>query len=129
MNQQPAQPAERRSDRRKSARLPVRGRLLGTLLEADLPVRIRDIGLGGFATETIEPLPVSVSNDVRFTAQDDQTAVIPSMSVYSWPSCANDGTPCFVTGFEFRPHDTAEAERDVRMLIEKITAVGFYDRD
>jgi hypothetical protein len=104
----------------------VRGRLLATLLEADRPVRIREIGFGGFATETIEPLPTRVMQDVRFTAQDDMSADIRAIALYSWPSCASDGTPCFVTGFEFKPVEPAQAELAVKMLIEKVTAVGLY---
>jgi hypothetical protein len=129
MTQQSAQPADRQPDRRKSPRLLVRGRLLGCLLETDRPVRIREIGLGGFVTETIDPLPVSVRHEVRFTTEDDESAVIAAVSLHSWPSCASDGTPCFVTGFEFRPDDPVEAQRVVRMLIEKVTAVGLYTAD
>ena len=127
MNQEAPLPAQRRPERRKSPRLPVRGRLLACLLEADRPVRIREISLGGFATETVEPLPISVRHDVRFTARDDKSAVISAVSLHSWPSCLSDGTPCFVTGFEFRPDDPDKAQQTVRMLIEKVTAVGLYN--
>lgn len=113
-------------ERRRSPRLPVRDRILGCLVETDLPVRIREIGFGGFATETVEPLPLKEINDVRFTAEDDKTAVLRAQSLHSWPSCTDAGVPCFVTGFEFRPDDPIEAERIVKMLIEKITAVGLY---
>lgn len=123
---QPAQPAQSHADRRKSQRLPVRGRLVGCLLEIDRPVRIRDIGFGGFATETIEPLPVRATHAVQFTTQDDSTAVIPAVSLYSCPSCSSDGTPCFVTGFGFRPDEAPETTQAVQMLIEKVTAVGLY---
>ena len=129
MSQQPPQPADRQLDRRTAPRLPVRGRLLGTLLDVDWPVRIREISSGGFATETIEPLPVSVRHDVRFTAEDDESAVIPTVSVHSWPSCASDGTPCYVTGFEFRPDDGAEVGQAVQMLIDKVSAVGLYTNE
>jgi hypothetical protein len=126
MSQQPQMPAERRPERRKSPRLPVRGRLLACLVETDRPLRIREISLGGFATETVEPLPVSVRHDVRFTARDDKSAVISAVSLHSWPSCSSDGSPCYVTGFEFRPENPDEAHHTVRMLIEKVTAVGLY---
>ena len=128
MNQSP-QPAERRPERRKTPRLPVRGRLLGCLLEVDRPVRIREISMGGFATETVEPLPVSVRHDVRFTAEDDKSAVIAAVSLHSWPSCASDGTPCYVTGFEFQPADPVVGQQTVRMLIETVTAVGLYTNE
>jgi hypothetical protein len=126
MTQPHSQPATHQPERRKSPRLPARGRLLATLLAADRPVRIREIGFGGFATETVDPLPTSVMHDVRFTAHDDISTVIRALALHSWPSCASDGTPCFVTGFEFQPEKPAEAEQAVKMLIEKVTAVGLY---
>lgn len=129
MSQQPSEHTQQAHERRKSPRLPVRGRLLGCLVESDRPVRIREIGIGGFATETLEPLPVQVRHAVRFTAADDASAVIPAVSVHSWPSCASDGTPCFVTGFEFSPDDPLKAQQAVKMLIEKVTSVGLYSHD
>ena len=129
MTQQPPQSATHQPERRKSPRLPVRGRLLATLLDADRPVRIREIGFGGFATETVEPLPTRVMHDVRFTAHDDNSAIIRALALHSWPSCASDGTPCFVTGFEFKPEQPAEAEQAVKMLIEKVTSIGLYAKE
>lgn len=126
MNQQQTPQPARQADRRKSPRLPVRGRLLACLVETDHPLRIREIGFGGFATESVEPLPLSVLHQVQFTSVDDKSAVIRAQSLHSWPSCLSDGTPCFVTGFEFRPDEPAEAQQIVKMLIEKVTAPGLY---
>ena len=128
MSQQMPQPA-RQQDRRKSPRLPVRGRLLACLVESDRPLRIREIGFGGFASETVEPLPLSVMHQVQFTAQDDKSAVLRAQSLHSWPSCLSDGTPCFVTGFAFVPDKPAEDQQIVRMLIETVTATGLYNDD
>jgi hypothetical protein len=128
MSQQTSQPA-RQQDRRKSPRLPVRGRLLACLVESDRPLRIREIGFGGFATETVEPLPLSVMHQVQFTAQDDKSAVLRAQSLHSWPSCLSDGTPCFVTGFAFVPDRPAEDQQTVKMLIETVTATGLYSDD
>jgi hypothetical protein len=115
------------SERRKTPRLPVRGRLLGVLLDSDLPVRIREIGYGGFATETVEPLPVSVLHTVRITAKDDRSAILRAESLHCWPSCASDGSPCYVTGFEFRSDEQSETQWLVKMLMERVTSVGLYD--
>ena len=129
MSQSQSPQAARQPDRRRSPRLPVRGRLLACLVESDLPLRIREIGFGGFATETVEPLPLSVLHQVQFTARDDKSAVLPALSLHSWPSCLADATPCFVTGFEFRPDEPAKAQQIVKMLIEKVTATGLYTDD
>ena len=126
MSQQQTTQQARQVDRRKSPRLPVRGRLLACLVETDHPLRLREIGFGGFATETVEPLPLSVMHQVQFMSQDDKSAVLRALSLHSWPSCLSDGTPCFVTGFEFRPDEPTEAQQIVKMLIEKVTAPGLY---
>ena len=47
-------------NRRKSPRFETLGRVLGHLIDADLPVRVREIGFGGFSIETIEPIPVDI---------------------------------------------------------------------
>ena len=126
MSQQQTTHPARQVERRKSPRLPVHGRLLACLVESDHPLRIREIGFGGFATESVDPLPLSVMHHVQFTAQDDKSAVLRALSLHSWPSCLSDGTPCYVTGFEFRPDEPAEEQKLVKMLIEKITAPGVY---
>ena len=126
MSQQQTTQQARQVDRRKSPRLPVRGRLLACLVETDHPLRLREIGFGGFATETVGPLPLSVMHQVQFMSQDDKSAVLRALSLHSWPSCLSDGTPCFVTGFEFRPDEPTEAQRIVKMLIETVTAPGLY---
>jgi hypothetical protein len=126
MSQQQTTQPVRQVDRRKSPRLPVRGRLLACLVETDHPLRLREIGFGGFATETVEPLPLSVMHQVQFMSQDDKSAVLRALSLHSWPSCLSDGTPCFVTGFEFCPDEPTEAQRIVKMLIETVTAPGLY---
>ena len=112
-------------ERRKYPRFRVRERLLGYLVESDLPVRIRDISFGGFATETLEPLTVGRAELVRFTSRDDHTAQLQAQSVHSWPSCADDGTPCYVTGFAF-VGEIERAKADILRLIEVVTASTLY---
>jgi hypothetical protein len=111
------------SERRRFPRFRVREKLLGHLLETDRPVRIRDIGFGGFATETVEPLPVGRVVAVRFTSPDDRSAVLEAESLHSWPSCADDGTPCYVTGFRFTE---GSPRQQVEQLVETVTTVGLY---
>jgi hypothetical protein len=89
-------------------------------------VKIREIGVGGFAAETLEPLPLNELHVVRLLARDDTSAVVEARSIHSWPSCTDDGVPCFVTGFAFRHDDSPGTERLVRALIEKITSPGLY---
>ena len=111
-------------ERRKFPRFRVRGKLLGYLVETDRPVRIRDISFGGFATETVEPLSLGRVEKVLFTARDDKTAMLDARSMHSWPSCADDGSPCYVTGFSFVEGPTTRS--DIGKLLEVVTATTLY---
>ena len=120
-------PSRTGAERRRFPRFRVRERLLAHLVDEDRPLRIRDIGFGGFATETIEPLAVGRIHAIRFMAQD-RTALLEAQSLHSWPSCADDGSPCYVTGFSFTT-DTADVRERVEQLIEVVTTKGLYTRD
>jgi hypothetical protein len=109
-------------ERRKTPRFPVRERLLGLLIDDDRPVRIRDLSAGGFSTETVEPLHVGLVQRVRFTAHDDRHTVLQARSLHSRPSCAVDGSPCYVTGFAFII-DAPDARERVDFLIEWVTSL------
>ena len=113
-------------NRRKSPRFETLGRVLGHLIDADLPVRVREIGFGGFSIETIEPIPVDIVHQVRFTAYDDWTSTCEARSVHCRPSCAADGSPRFVTGFQFADEWLRRSEHLVKTLVEKITTTGMF---
>jgi hypothetical protein len=114
-------------ERRRTPRFDALGQILATLLSIDRPVWVRDIGLGGFSVESVEPLETGVEHWVRFTARDDSSAVLKAQSLHSRPSVAADGSPRFVTGFAFLPVPAEETTPAVTMLIEKVTSVGLYD--
>jgi hypothetical protein len=105
------------------------GRLAGTLLDRDLPVRIRDIGLGGFSIETMAPLEPGIEHRVRFVSRDDWSTVLPARISNCRPSCSGDGAPLFVSGFAFSGDEKPETKRAVQILIEKVTSVELYGSD
>jgi PilZ domain-containing protein len=96
------------------------------LLDQDLPVRVRDIGLGGFSIETMEPLPPDREHRVRFISQDDWSTILPARLANCRPSCAEDGSPLYVAGFAFVDDGTPEMKRTVAVLVEKVTVVNLY---
>lgn len=113
-------------ERRKYPRFGAAGRLTGHLLDQDLPVRVRDVGFGGFSIEIMTPLPTGVEHQVRFVSRDDWSTVLPARISNCRPSCAEDGSPLFVAGFAFSSEDTPETRRIIEILIEKITSVQLY---
>jgi hypothetical protein len=122
--QQPHDP-----ERRRYPRFPALEKLAGHLIDQDLPVRVRDIGLGGFSIETMTPLAEGVEHDVRFVSRDDWSAVLRARVANSRPSCAADGSPLFVAGCAFEGTDEPATRETVQALIEKVTSVRLYDNE
>jgi len=114
------------TERRKTPRFEAHGRLVGQLVREDLPVRVRDVGLGGFSIETMEPIETGKEHIVRFVAPDDWSATLTARSAHCRPSCAEDGSPLFVTGFAFVEAQKPEMRRKVETLVEKVTSVRLY---
>lgn len=114
-------------ERRQSPRFDALGRILGLLVAVDLPVRVRDVGLGGFSVETVEPLDVGGVLAVRFLTADDWVTDLQARSLHCRPSVATDGTPRYVTGFEFLRGQAADASGRVRELVAKVTSVELFD--
>ena len=113
-------------ERRKHPRFPAADRLAGHLLDHDLPVRVRDIGLGGFSVETMAPMASGTDHRVRFISRDDWSTVLPARLANCRPSCADDGSPLYVSGFAFLDEDAPDTRRTVEVLIEKVTSVRLY---
>jgi hypothetical protein len=105
------------------------GKLAATLLDADLPVRVRDVGLGGFSIETMLPLTEGAEHHVRFVARDDWSTVLLARVANSRPSCAADGSPLFVAGCAFAGEEHPDTRRTVQILVEKVTSVRLYENE
>ena len=111
-------------NRRASPRFDTLGRIVGYLLTARLPVRVREISFGGFSVETVTPLPEGVRHRVRFVAADDWSVELDAEAVHCRPSCAADGSPRFATGFAFLA--PPQSEPAVERLIATITSVQLF---
>lgn len=116
-------------ERRRHPRFAALEKLAGHLVDQDLPVRVRDVGLGGFSIETMAPLEPGLEHQVRFIARDDWSTVLPARLSNCRPSCADDGSPLFVSGFAFAGDEKPETKQTVQILIEKVTSVRLYDSE
>jgi len=122
MQSNPHAPGRARGDeRRRHTRFLASGRVVGTLVSRDLPVRVRDVSAGGFSVETMEPVEIGATESVRFTAVDDWTDTVPARSLHCRPSVSANGLPLYVTGFEFSNPDAVEST--IAVLLEKVTSV------
>ena len=84
--------------------------------------------MGGFSIETMAPLEAGVEHRVRFISRDDWSATLPATIANSRPSCADDGSPIYVSGFSFSAQDSPDVVRTVQILIEKVTSVQLYGK-
>jgi hypothetical protein len=121
-------PAASRSsnERRQFPRFETKDLVVGRLAGDDLPVRVRDVGLGGFSVETVDPLPTGVVHDVEFIAHDDWTTMVRARSLHCRPTIAPDGTPRYSTGFAFEPAGVTRSA--IETLIERVTRVRLFPR-
>src|SRR5262245_24120578 len=87
-------------ERRATPRLEVNGRIQGQLDESLMPIRVREISLGGFSIESTAPVEDGL-HVVRFTANDRWSISLSAWSRHSRPFCGTDGVLRHVTGFEF----------------------------
>jgi len=116
-------------ERRRHPRFPALEKLAGHLIDQDLPVRVRDVGLGGFSIETMEPLTEGIEHHVRFVARDDWSTTLRVRVANSRPSCAADGSPLFVAGCAFAGDEHPDIQRTVQILVEKVTSVRLYENE
>ena len=113
------------AERRAFPRFRVKDRILGTVIDLDWPMRLRDIGFGGFAAETVDPLPLGGEHTIRLTAENDQGVTLKARALHHWPSCLDDGTPCYVTGFAFIDN-TPDHRAAIERMIGLVTSTALF---
>jgi hypothetical protein len=95
------------SERRRSPRVDLLGLVKGRLLTAGTEVVVRDLGIGGLATETPFPLDRGSIQDLRLTLGDG-AAVDLRARVMHCRNIADPGEePRYFTGFQFVDDDNA----------------------
>jgi hypothetical protein len=90
------------SDRRRSPRIKILGKLHGRLVALDLPLTVLEISLGGLSFETDLEFPVGAVHEYRLTLGDGSNAALKGRVV----RCVRDGTasstaPRFLVGVQF----------------------------
>jgi len=118
------------SDLRRSRRLDIRKLVAGQLMPSGAPVKIRDIGFGGFAIETSVPLKLGSVLDFRFTSKDGSSFVLKAAVAHSRRLSSPIGPVVYVSGLEFAGKQTPTGQRAIEILIEKVNWIlSFYDED
>jgi Tfp pilus assembly protein PilZ len=107
------------SDRRRSARIDILGRLHGHVVSLDLPVAVREISLGGMSLETPFAFPVGELHHFTLTLGDGSTVPLAGRVVYCRSLATSSDSPAFLTGIQFEDDVTSEPEA-VGDLLEKL---------
>jgi hypothetical protein len=108
------------SERRRSTRIEILGRLHGRVVSLDVPVRVREISLGGMAIETAVSFPEGAVHDFRLTLGDGAHLVVRGQARHCRNLAADGETAVYVTGFEFIDDDLGEGQSSVGDLIDKL---------
>lgn len=116
---EPEQPFSVR-DVRRLIRLEVRGEISGRIVEADLPLMLRNMSTGGFMAETSASLAINSQHTVKLSAKDGLVVVVTARCAHCrelTPSAA----PRFAVGFSFVTSNAAAIDALLDRLTSAIT--------
>ena len=105
------------TDRRRSPRVELMGRVHGKLIPANLPVQVREISLGGLSMETREGFEAGSVLNFTLTLGDGAAVLVAGRIVYSRLLDGSDPA-MYVSGLEFVDEDGEEG--GVSGLVEKV---------
>ncbi len=108
------------SDRRRSPRIELLGRLHGHSVSLDLPVRVREISLGGMAIETGLAFPIGAVHAFRLTLGDDSTVELTGRVMHCREAAADDGGLTYVIGVQFVEDEPPESATSIGDLIDRV---------
>lgn len=114
-------------ERRGTPRIQVLGQLHGHIVTLDVPVKIREIGLGGFSIETPMKFPIGAVHEFRLTHVDGETVNLCGRVVHSGERERSTDPGLYITGFAFLDDPTGQTTTHIGALIDKITGVLSFD--
>ena len=93
------------SDRRRSPRIAILGRVHGHVASLDVRVTVREMSLGGLSMETHFPFPVGAVHEFQLTLGDGSVVLLKGRVVYSRALTPATDPPLYVSGVEFVDDD------------------------
>ena len=107
------------SERRRSPRIEILGRVHGQAVSLDVPVTVREISLGGMSMDVPVPFPIDAIHEFRLTLGDGSTVLLRGRVVYCRPIKGGE-TPLFVCGLHF-VDDEPVTGQSVTDVIDRIS--------
>jgi hypothetical protein len=112
---------------RRSRRLDIGKLVAGKLVPSGAPIKIRDIGFGGFAMETPFAVRLGATLDFRFTSKDGSSFILKARVAHCRKVPVSLGPVFYVSGLEFADKQTPAGREAVDVLIEKVNWIlSFY---
>jgi hypothetical protein len=113
---------------RRSRRLDIGKLVAGELVPSGAPIKIHDIGFGGFAIETSFPLEVGSVLGFRFTSTDGSSFFLRAGVIHSHEVFSPLGSVVHVSGLEFADKQQTSTDQRAEVLIDKVNWIlSFYD--
>ena len=115
-------------ERRRVPRIEILG-LRGKIQASDLPVTVREIGLGGLSIVSAVAFVTGTVHELRLTRENLAPVVVKARVVHCHRHTAPGGQAAHLTGFEFvdpQPHGDRSA---IDELIDGITSVLSFGAD
>ena len=107
------------SDRRRSPRIELLGRVQGHLVSLDIPVTVLDLSLGGTLIRTRLQIAIGEIHEFSLMLGDESAVVLRGRAVRSRQVDEAEG-PSYETGFQFLDDDAAEGDSEVAGLIDHL---------
>ena len=107
------------ADRRRSTRVEVVGQIQGEVVSLDVPVRVREISLGGMSVETPRAFDVGAVSHFVLTLGDGASVEVAGKIVYSRAADTAD-TLGYVTGIQFVDQDDPAGDTPVGGLLRQV---------
>ena len=107
------------SERRRSPRIQILGKVHGHVASLDLAVKVREMSLGGLSMETSVPFPVGAKHDFSLTLGDGAAVQLTGEIVYSREIAAADGSKLWLSGVQFINEESEDGGVDT--IINRIS--------
>jgi hypothetical protein len=104
----PQQPTAMGRERRRSPRVELLGLVSGRLLQPGTAIVVRDMSLGGLATETPFPFERGTVHDLQLTLGDGAAVDLRARVMHCRNIAAEGEEPRYFTGFQFVDEDGGE---------------------
>ncbi len=107
------------SERRRSPRIEILGRVHGQAVSLNVPLTVREISLGGMSFDVPVPFPIDAIHEFRLTLGDGSTVLLRGRVIYCRPFKHSDG-PMYVCGLHF-VDDEPVTGQSVNDVIDRIS--------